>query len=97
LFTIIARRFDEQYRVEFDYSGVEALQAKRDSQLARISLHISHGIPPADAYAYEGLSSAPISNDAISDMPNEEIIIEDEIEEAFDLSEYKKKVLIKGR
>ena len=44
---------------------------------------------PIDAYAYEGLSDAPISHDAVSISPTE--IIEEE-EETLNFDLFKKKV-----
>lgn len=94
LFTTVAKLFDEEYHCKLDYSGIEALQSKRDAQLARITLHIANGMNPADAYAYEGLQDAP----ELSEPPKEEIVVEEEepveqVEEAFDFTEFKKKVL----
>lgn len=60
LFTQIAKRFDPSFRVEIDYSGVEALQAVRDGQIDRISKHIINGMSVSDAYSYEGLEDAPV-------------------------------------
>ena len=60
LFTQIAKRFDPSFRVEIDYSGVEALQAVRDGQIDRISKHITNGMSVSDAYSYEGLGDAPV-------------------------------------
>jgi HK97 family phage portal protein len=60
LFTQIAKRFDPSFRVEIDYSGVEALQAVRDGQIDRITKHILNGMDVSSAYAYEGLADAPV-------------------------------------
>jgi HK97 family phage portal protein len=60
LLTQIARKFDTSFRVEIDYSGVEALQSVRDAQIGRIEKHVRIGMPAAEAYAYEGLEDAPI-------------------------------------
>ena len=89
LFTKIAKRFDENYTIKFDYTGIDALQDKRDQQLLRIQNHIMNGMAPIDAYAYEGLSDAPISHDAVSISPTE--IIEEE-EETLNFDLFKKKV-----
>ena len=64
IYTKIAQLFDPDLRVEHDLSGVEALQAVRDAQLARINQHIMNGMPIADAYAYEGLADAPVVGSA---------------------------------
>tara|TARA_R100000655_G_scaffold93154_1_gene134399 strand:- start:1499 stop:4693 length:3195 start_codon:yes stop_codon:yes gene_type:complete len=60
LFSQIAKRFDPSFRVEIDYSGVEALQEVRNGQIDRISKHILNGMNVADAYNYEGLEDAPV-------------------------------------
>jgi len=60
LLTQIAKRFDSQFRVEVDYSGVEALQDIRNAQLDRITKHILNGMDAGDAYTYEGMQDAPI-------------------------------------
>ena len=77
LFTQIARKFDRSFRVEIDYSGVEALQDVRDAQLDRVSKNIMNGMDPADAYTYEGLEDAPIipadrREDPVDDIGDEE-------------------------
>ena len=60
LLTQVAKRFDPSFRVEIDYSGVEALQAVRDGQIDRITKHILNGMDTGSAYAYEGLADAPV-------------------------------------
>lgn len=60
LLTQIAKRYDKSFRVEIDYSGVEALQSIRDSQIDRITKHVAVGMPVAAAYSYEGLHDAPV-------------------------------------
>lgn len=60
LLSIVAQKWESDFRIEFDYSGVEALNSMRTDQLERIKLHIENGMSPADAYAYEGLEDAPI-------------------------------------
>ena len=84
-FTQIAKLFNPLYSVKFDYSGIEALQAKRDAQLVRIQNHIRNGMNPADAYSYEGLEDAPINSDAIAEEPSEIIDVEDigDVEQSF--------------
>ena len=77
LFTQIARKFDRSFRVEIDYSGVEALQDVRDAQIDRITKHILNGMPAAEAYSYEGLEDAPIipadrREDPVDDIGDEE-------------------------
>jgi len=60
LFTSIVKLFNPDYRIEHDYSGIEALQSVRDAQLMRIEKHILNGLSPADAYRYEGLEDSPL-------------------------------------
>ena len=92
LFTKIAKRFNEDFSIVFDYTGIETLQDKRDAQLLRIQNHIMNGMRPADAYAYEGLADAPISEDA-EPAVDEEIIEEEEpLEEALSFDTFKKKM-----
>ena len=91
LFTKIAKRFNEDYKIEFDYSGIDALQDRRTAQLLRIQNHIMNGMNPLDAYTYEGLASAPISPDAVASEP-EEVIEEEPIKEALSFDGFKKKL-----
>ena len=60
--TKIARRFDRTLRFEFDYSGVEALNALRTEQIARVTSHIMNGMEAGAAYSFEGLHDAPIGS-----------------------------------
>src|SRR5210317_577852 len=60
--TKIARRFDKSLRFEFDYSGVEALNALRSEQIQRVSAHILNGMETGAAYSFEGLHDAPIGS-----------------------------------
>ena len=73
LLTQIAKRFDASLRVEIDYSGVEALQTIRDSQLDRVTKHILNGMDAADAYMYEGLEDAPIIPQDDRETPAQDI------------------------
>lgn len=73
LLTQIAKRFDTSLRVEIDYSGVEALQTIRDSQLDRVTKHILNGMDAADAYMYEGLEDAPIIPQDERETPAQDI------------------------
>tara|TARA_R100000734_G_scaffold17644_1_gene14024 strand:- start:326 stop:1558 length:1233 start_codon:yes stop_codon:yes gene_type:complete len=86
MFTQIAKRFDPEYYVKFDYSNVEVLQAKRDAQLARVEKHILFGFSPSAAYAYEGLETPNIEEEQNIDEPLAEA-------EALDFSLLKKKLL----
>jgi len=63
LLTIIAKGFNPDYRVEHDYSGVEALQTVRTEQLNRVQIHILNGIDPQAAYAAEGLEFPSVQKD----------------------------------
>ncbi|HIA01692.1 MAG TPA: phage portal protein [Myxococcales bacterium] len=56
LFTAVAKKWDTDFRVVHDYSGVAALQAVRGDQLLRIQMHIRLGADPAAAYSAEGLT-----------------------------------------
>ena len=60
--TKIARRFDPTLRFEFDYSGVEALNALRTEQIDRVTKHIMNGMEAGAAYSFEGLHDAPIGS-----------------------------------
>ena len=91
LFTIVAKTFDENYMVQIDYSGIEALQSKRDAQLARIQMHIANGMNPNEAYAYEGLVDAPEMSLISAPTVVADEVIEEPVEEAFDFSYFKKK------
>jgi HK97 family phage portal protein len=78
LFSKIAKRFDPSLSIIFDYSGIEALQEVRKSQMERVQMHVNMGMLPSDAYKYEGLADAPISDDSIPIEDSE--ILEEEIE-----------------
>lgn len=58
----LARAFpgSENVRIRHDFSSVAYLQADRTERLSRVSVHIANGIPPAQAYAYEGFADAPV-------------------------------------
>jgi len=71
LLTLIAQRFNPDYRIEHDYSGVEALQSVRTEQLNRVQLHILNGIDPQAAYAAEGLDFPSVQPDP-ADIGQEE-------------------------
>ena len=60
LLTSIVNLFNPDYRIEHDYSNIEALQAVRDAQLKRIEAHLLNGMSAADAYRYEGLEDSPL-------------------------------------
>ena len=81
LFSQLAKLYDKDLRIEHDFSDIEPLQAQRDAQLQRISMHIMNGMSVADAYAYEGLPSAPVGpRTEPEEEPEEEIIIDDRSE-----------------
>lgn len=72
LYSMIAKLYDVELYFEHDYSNVEALQATRDAQLARIEKHVLNGVSPEAAYQYEGLEFPKIKEE------QEEDILEDE-------------------
>ena len=76
--TKIARRFDSSLRFEFDYSGVEALNAMRTEQIERVSAHILNGMEPGAAYAFEGLGEAPIGSNQQRQEPVETPALDEE-------------------
>ena len=55
--TRLARRWPgfEDVVVRTDFSGVAALQASKEGQLRRVSMHILNGMPAVSAYEVEGL------------------------------------------
>ena len=71
--TKIARLWDTSLSIEYDFSGVPALQDLRTSQIDRVIKLVQLGMPVADAFSYEGLGDAPI-------VPRE-TVEEEEIEE----------------
>ena len=58
--TKIARLWDTSLRIEYDFSGVPALQDLRTAQIDRVMKHVQLGMPVAEAYSYEGMFDAPI-------------------------------------
>ena len=69
--------FDSNLSIEYDFSGIPALQELRTAKINRIKEHVNLGMNVADAYAYEGLSDAPIvPRETIDD--EEEVEVEDE-------------------
>ena len=86
MFTRLARLFDDSYRVTHDYSGIEALQAVRVSQLQRVQMHLMNGMKVEDAYKFEGLEEAPIAQ-----APKVEDEIEQDARSLFRLLEEPKK------
>ena len=79
--TRVAKLFNPEYRVEIDFSGIDALQAIRTEKLQRITMHLDHGMNPSEAYAYENLKDSPFGeNKAESQSEVEET--EERIEQA---------------
>lgn len=76
--TKIARRFDSSLRFEFDYSGVEALNAMRTEQIERVTAHIMNGMESGAAYAFEGLGEAPIGSNEQREEPVETPALDEE-------------------
>ncbi len=72
LFSHIAQLFDPSLFFEHDYSGVEALQATRDAQLARIEKHILNGVSPEAAYQYENLEFPRLKEEQEFDIEEEQ-------------------------
>ena len=72
LFSKIAQLFDPALYFEHDYSGVEALQATRDAQLARIEKHILNGVAPEAAYQYENLEFPRLKEEQEIDIVEEQ-------------------------
>ncbi|MAF25756.1 hypothetical protein CL634_09320 [bacterium] len=68
----LARLWDPLLSVEYDFSGIPALQELRTSKIERIEKHVNLGMSIPDAYAYEGLSDAPVSRATIEDEETEE-------------------------
>ena len=75
----IVKRFDPELRVEYDFSGVEALQEVRTERLKRIKEHVLLGMPVELAYKYENMEDAPI-NQYDQPIPDPESIGEEEDE-----------------
>lgn len=98
-FTRIAKMFDPSFRVEFDFTGIDALQAIRTEKLDRVMAHIDHGMTPAQAYAYEGLKDSPFgeTQENESDSFSED---DEKIEQAlrlmFDQEDEKKNIIMRG-
>lgn len=86
LLTIIAKRWDEDLRIEFDYSGVDALNENRTSQLQRVAMNIQNGMSASNAYLYEGLDDAPLVSAEDREPAAEEIGEQDEESARFFLS-----------
>jgi HK97 family phage portal protein len=86
LLSIIAKRWDDDLRIEFDYSGVDALNSNRTSQLQRVGMNIQNGMSASNAYLYEGLDDAPIVSPADREPEAEEIGEQDEESARFFLS-----------
>ena len=59
--TAIAQGWGSDLSVAHDFSGVEPLQASRDSRLNRVSTWVMLGADAADAASYEGFDDAPLS------------------------------------
>tara|TARA_R100000664_G_scaffold32784_2_gene48291 strand:+ start:109 stop:2157 length:2049 start_codon:yes stop_codon:yes gene_type:complete len=74
VYTRLIKLWDINLRVEHSFEQIEALD-NRDKALERIALHIANGMSPLNAYNYEGLGDAPISDIIIDDEPE---IINDE-------------------
>ena len=65
----LGSRFADPVTVEFDFSGVQALQGQRTERLQRVSQHIMNGVTPSDAYRFEGFDSL---SDRVADFAFEQ-------------------------
>lgn len=72
LLTKVARMFDSSLFVEFDFSGIDALQDVRTAQLSRIESHIINGVEAEAAYEYEGLKFPNMAEEEPASQPVEE-------------------------
>ena len=91
LLSKIAAMFDPTLFVEFDFSGIDALQDVRTEQLLRVEKHILNGVDPEAAYLYEGLSYPQIEAD--QEQEQEEIAQEVQpVENTLQLISAKKKI-----
>ena len=79
-FTQIVKRFNPELRIEYDFSGVEALQEVRTERLKRIKEHVLLGMPVELAYKYENMEDAPIFSAADQPIPDPETIGEEDEE-----------------
>ena len=57
--TRVAKMFDPAFRVQIDFSNVDALQFIRTEKLDRVVVHMDAGMSASEAYAYEGLTDSP--------------------------------------
>jgi len=55
--------------IRHDFSGVLPLQGERTEQVKRAHMHMEAGATPAEAYAYEGLAGAPVSEEVVELAP----------------------------
>ena len=97
-FTRIAKMFDSSFRVEFDFTGIDALQAIRTEKLDRIMVHIDHGMTPAEAYAYEGLKDSPFgeSKNESDSFSEDDEKIEQALRLMFNQEDEKKNIIMRG-
>jgi len=59
VYTQLARLWNNDFRIVHDFSGISALDDRKEA-LERIEMHIRNGMSPIAAYAYENLEDAPI-------------------------------------
>lgn len=74
--TRVARMYDSSFRVELDFSGVDALQSIRSEKLERITIHMDNGMSAEDAYAYEGLKDSPFVKEEVETIEPETVLEE---------------------
>lgn len=75
--TRVARMFNSNYRIELDFSGIDALQSIRSEKLDRITLHMDNGMTAEEAYAYENLKDSPFVKTTETDTTDSEAILEE--------------------
>lgn len=57
---LIQSLYGKRYTVEYDYSGIAALQSVRTEALSRVEKWVALGADPAEAAEYEGLGNGPL-------------------------------------
>lgn len=71
--------FDPAFRVQIDFSNVDALQFIRTEKLDRVVVHMDAGMSASEAYAYEGLTDSPFGE---TEKEQQESQSEEAIEQA---------------
>jgi len=60
---LIRRLYGSRYSVQYDYSGIAALQSVRNDALDRVKKWVDLGANAADAAEYEGLGDGPLQRE----------------------------------